>query len=74
VRNSAFWIGESLALIGVVFLTAFPIVKRRGSKKYLCDDCRFNNPELCLKTARPKAVECTAYRALAGPGSDGYPG
>jgi hypothetical protein len=31
-------------------------------ERYLCDDCRFNDPELCLKPERPTANSCTAYR------------
>ncbi|HEY9867735.1 MAG TPA: hypothetical protein V6D08_00890 [Candidatus Obscuribacterales bacterium] len=33
-------------------------------ERYLCDDCRFNDPELCLKPERPTAVSCTAYRRI----------
>ncbi|MBX9570123.1 MAG: hypothetical protein K2X77_14580 [Candidatus Obscuribacterales bacterium] len=33
----------------------------RGGK-YLCDNCKFNNPEDCRKLDRPKAVLCKAYR------------
>lgn len=35
---------------------------RRGKGAYLCDDCRFNDSEKCLKPVRPYAVECTSYR------------
>jgi len=69
-----FWVGETLAVLGAVLLTAYPIVRRRGAEKFLCDDCRFNSPELCQKKVRPQAVDCTAYRARAGAGSDGYAG
>jgi hypothetical protein len=33
----------------------------RGDR-YLCDDCQFNQPELCNKPARPKATICFAYK------------
>ena len=72
--NYVFWAGEAVALLGVVLLTAYPIVRRRGAQKFLCDDCRFNSPELCEKKVRPTAVDCTAYRAIAGIGNDGYAG
>jgi hypothetical protein len=29
--------------------------------RYLCQDCQFNSPDLCLKPERGHAVECTAY-------------
>jgi hypothetical protein len=72
--NYVFWAGESLAVLGAVLLTAYPIVRRRGAQESLCGDCRFNSPELCQKKVRPMALDCTAYRAIAGTGSDGYAG
>lgn len=33
-----------------------------GEKAYLCQDCRFNRADLCLKQERPEALECTSYR------------
>jgi hypothetical protein len=74
VPDYVFWIGESVVLLGAVLLTAYPLVKRRGSEKYLCDDCRFNSPDRCFKAVRPFAVDCTAYRATSGPQSNGYAG
>jgi hypothetical protein len=74
MQNYVFWVGESLAVLGAVLLTAYPIVKRRGAEKFLCADCRFNSPELCQKNVRPLAVDCTAYRSNTGTGSDGYAG
>ncbi len=35
----------------------------QGKGKFLCDDCRFNNDNDCLKAERPAAVVCTAYRS-----------
>lgn len=34
-----------------------------GDKRYLCEDCKFNNDQDCLKPERPTALDCTAYRA-----------
>lgn len=31
---------------------------------YLCDSCKFNNPDDCKKLDRPKAVICTAFRPV----------
>jgi len=50
----------------VVLMSALSIYSARlwkGSGKYLCHDCRFNNPGACLKVERPRAMECTSYRA-----------
>lgn len=32
--------------------------------RYLCDTCRFNDPESCLKVERPQAIICKAYRSV----------
>jgi predicted nucleic acid binding AN1-type Zn finger protein len=32
----------------------------RGDK-YLCDDCKYNDPESCKKVERPQAVDCASY-------------
>jgi len=32
--------------------------------RYLCDDCRYNSPEKCLKLERGRALSCLAYRML----------
>jgi hypothetical protein len=61
------WIGLTIVgAVGVVVaaLTIYSAVIRKGSGSYLCDDCRFNNPEDCLKPERPKAVICTSYRKI----------
>lgn len=49
------------SLAGAV-ISMFAIRYAKGMGKYLCEDCRFNNPEDCLKPERPKAVVCTSYR------------
>lgn len=38
----------------------------RGSR-FLCDDCRFNDPELCKKRERGRALICTAYECITPP-------
>jgi hypothetical protein len=52
-----------LMLVGVsaVLLTLKASGQWQGDR-YLCDDCRFNDPESCLKPERPRAMSCTAYR------------
>jgi hypothetical protein len=35
----------------------------QGKGKFLCEDCRFNNDDDCLKVERPNAMICTAYRS-----------
>lgn len=35
--------------------------------RYLCDNCRFNNPDSCHKPERPSAVICKAYRKIEHP-------
>lgn len=51
----------SLVGIGATALT-FIAAKNWKGEAYLCDDCKFNNPESCHKAERPKAVICYAYR------------
>jgi hypothetical protein len=70
--HQLFWIMELLALTAVLFITVPALFQRKGSQQFLCGDCRFNNPEDCHKTVRPRAMDCTAYRSLSGPGSDSY--
>jgi hypothetical protein len=43
-------------------ITIISMKKWRGSGRFLCDDCRFNNPTACLKKERPYALVCTSYR------------
>lgn len=56
---------EALILAAVAVaaaaLTLTAAAQWKGDR-YLCDDCRFNKAELCLKKERPKATICTAYR------------
>lgn len=53
-----------LILVGAaaLALTHSAAVRWKG-QRYLCDDCKFNDPELCRRAERPKALTCTAYIA-----------
>lgn len=60
-----YWsITAAVAAIAVV-LTIFNANRWVGEKKFLCEDCKYNDPEACLKPERPTAVDCTAYRSKA---------
>ncbi len=51
-----------LTLVGAAALAlTLAVAARWKGDRYLCDDCRFNDPELCHRAARPKALTCTAY-------------
>lgn len=43
-----------------MFVTVLGYKTWRG-EKYLCDDCKYNDPESCHKTERPHASDCAAY-------------
>ena len=43
-------------------LTVYSVANAKGKGKFLCQDCKFNNPTDCLKQERPMAFECTSYR------------
>jgi hypothetical protein len=60
----ALWLPVALVATAASALTVYSAWNRRGSGRYLCDDCRFNNETDCLKTDRPKAVVCTSYRPV----------
>ena len=48
-------------------LTIYSVLQAKGSGKFLCQDCKFNNPNDCLKKERPTAFECTSYREKSLP-------
>ena len=48
-------------------LTIYSVSQAKGSGKFLCQDCKFNNPKDCQKKERPVAFECTSYREKALP-------
>lgn len=56
------WILTAIVLGAALALSSAALKNRKGKGAYLCDDCRFNDSEKCLKTVRPYAVECTSYR------------
>ncbi|MFA7335535.1 MAG: hypothetical protein WC028_02030 [Candidatus Obscuribacterales bacterium] len=56
------WILTAIVLGAALALSFAALKNRKGKGAYLCDDCRFNDSEKCLKTVRPYAVECTSYR------------
>ncbi|MBP9091379.1 hypothetical protein KBI23_10135 [bacterium] len=56
------WILTAIVLGAALALSIAALKNRKGKGAYLCDDCRFNDSEKCLKTVRPYAVECTSYR------------
>lgn len=56
-----YWLFMGAIGMGAVALT---VVAAQGWKgdRFLCDDCRFNAPESCLKSERPTAMSCMAYK------------
>lgn len=56
-------VGAAAAFASAV--TVYAVARRKGAGRFLCDDCRFNSTEACLKPERPYATRCTAYRAAA---------
>ncbi|MBX9949246.1 MAG: hypothetical protein K2Y39_08785 [Candidatus Obscuribacterales bacterium] len=62
-----YWLPVGLVAAAASALTLYSAWNRKGRGRYLCDDCRFNNPADCLKVERPKAVTCTSYRTGAQP-------
>ena len=53
-----------LAGLGAAVLTVYTALTRQQSSGYLCDDCKFNDPEKCKKPERPHAIICTSYRRI----------
>ncbi|MBS1955942.1 MAG: hypothetical protein JST89_17285 [Cyanobacteria bacterium SZAS-4] len=63
MEPTVYWsITAAVAAIAVA-LTIFNAKNWVGKKKFLCEDCKYNNPADCLKPERPTALDCTAYRA-----------
>ncbi|PZM84509.1 MAG: hypothetical protein DKT66_07705 [Candidatus Melainabacteria bacterium] len=60
----SFWLPTVLVVAAASALTLYSAWNRKGKGRYLCDDCRFNNPDDCLKIERPRAVSCLSYRTL----------
>lgn len=64
---------EYLLFVFFVMMVAFTVYSvsiSQGKGKYLCEDCRFNDAEKCLKPERPEAVLCTSYRSESQPVSE----
>jgi len=55
-----------LMIVWTVYVTKIS----QGKEEFLCGDCRFNDPELCLKPERPRALLCTSYRDKSKPVSE----
>lgn len=56
-----YWILLTAIGLAVSALTVRALVRWQGDR-YLCDDCRFNQPEACFKPERPEALVCLAYK------------
>ncbi|MBZ0186469.1 MAG: hypothetical protein K8F91_09500 [Candidatus Obscuribacterales bacterium] len=54
-----------LAAITASALTIYATWNSPGKGKFLCQDCRFNNPKDCLKEEKPMAIDCTSYRPIS---------
>jgi hypothetical protein len=59
----SYWLPVGLVAASAASLTFYSAWKRRGKGRFLCDDCRFNVDQDCLKAERPKALICTSYRS-----------
>lgn len=55
------------ASLAAAVISMYAIRYAKGMGKYLCEDCKFNSPEDCHKSERPKAVVCTGYRSKPEP-------
>lgn len=49
------------ASVLVAVLMSFVSIRHWQEGKYLCEDCKYNDPSMCSKAERPKAVDCLAY-------------
>lgn len=69
---------NALILLAALTLAYIFISKIKAKGAFLCEDCRFNREDLCLKAERPHATQCTSYRegpvvALQGNSNDCAP-
>lgn len=62
--DTTHWILSSIIVALATALTVVAFKHRKGAGVYLCDDCRFNDPDKCHKAERPYASQCTAYRTV----------
>jgi hypothetical protein len=50
--------------IAAAILTVYAALNRESRGAYLCDDCKFNDPQKCQRKQRPHALICTSYRRV----------
>ena len=50
-----------LACTGAAVFVTVVAYKSWQGDKYLCDDCKYNDTQSCLKIERPRALDCAAY-------------
>lgn len=65
MSDFVYWTVIVLVGLFATGLTIATAIKRKGKGYYLCQDCKFNSPQDCLKVERPHALVCTSYRAGA---------
>lgn len=53
---------NALILLASLVLAYVFISKIKSKGAFLCEDCKFNREDLCLKAERPHATQCTSYR------------
>jgi len=63
-QSFVYWATTAAAVIFLSWMTMLSARKFRSVEKYLCTDCRFNNPVDCQKIDRPYALLCTSYRGV----------
>jgi hypothetical protein len=66
-HSNAYWSITAAVILALSWLTMHGARNWKGKGTYLCEDCRFNNPQACLKVERPRALLCTAYRTADQP-------
>lgn len=56
----------AVPLLCALIATAITLLSAWNWKggRYLCENCKFNSPDLCHKSERPKAIMCKAYREI----------
>jgi len=59
-----YWLMIAGIALAATSLTIHAARQWRGDR-YLCDDCCFNQGDLCHKPERPQAMSCCAYKPIA---------
>ncbi|MBI2811338.1 MAG: hypothetical protein HYX67_10980 [Candidatus Melainabacteria bacterium] len=62
MNPTIYWSITIAVAVTALALTVFNARHWIGEKKFLCEDCKYNNPNDCAKPERPTALDCTAYR------------